>query len=109
MNTRRTLIHTANGVAEELGALTWKPLRLLSFYRTILAGLLSVVFFTIGDQTSLGSSNPKLYGVTCVTYLVFSLLAGTQARLHRPGFLFQTVTQLLADIVAITALAWASC
>ena len=108
MKARRTPMQTASGVAEEIGALTWKPLRLLSFYRTILAGLLSVVFFTIGDQTSLGSSNPKLYGITCLTYLAFSLLAGTQARLRRPGFLFQTVTQLLADTIAITLLIFAS-
>jgi two-component system sensor histidine kinase PilS (NtrC family) len=108
MNARRAPDIATRDVADELGALTWKPLRLLSFYRTILAGLLSVVFFTIGNQTTLGSSNPKLYGITCVAYLAFSLLAGTQARLRRPGFLFQTITQLLADIVAITVLIFAS-
>jgi two-component system sensor histidine kinase PilS (NtrC family) len=108
MNALRLPETTAQGAAEEPGALTWNPLRLLSFYRTILAGLLTVVFFTIGEQTTLGSYNPKLYGITCVVYLVFSLLAGTQARLRRPGYLLQSITQLLADIVAITVLIFAS-
>ena len=39
---------------ERLDALTWKPLRLLTFYRAILAGLLLVLFFAIGDISTLG-------------------------------------------------------
>jgi two-component system sensor histidine kinase PilS (NtrC family) len=93
---------------QDLDALTWKPLRLLSFYRTILAGLLSVLFFTVGDQTSLGSSDPQLYGITCLAYLAFSLLAGTQARLRRPGYQLQAITQLLVDIAAILVLIYSS-
>lgn len=89
---------------EALDALTWKPLRLLSFYRAILAGLLSVVFFSVGEQTALGSADPKLYGATCLAYLAFSLLAGTQARLRRPGYLLQSITQLLVDIGVILVL-----
>ncbi len=92
----------------ELENLTWKPLRLLSFYRTILAGLLSVVFFSIGGQTTLGNTDPQLYGITCLAYLGFSLLAGTQARLRRPSYLLQAVTQLLGDICAIIVLIFSS-
>jgi two-component system sensor histidine kinase PilS (NtrC family) len=108
MNARARPAAGIQNETEDLDALTWRPLRLLSFYRAILAGLLSVVFFTIGDQTSMGSSDPHLYGATCLAYLGFSLLAGTQARLRRPGYQLQAVTQLLVDITAIVILIYSS-
>jgi two-component system sensor histidine kinase PilS (NtrC family) len=88
--------------------LTWRPLRLLTFYRLILAGLLAVLFFALPDDTGLGSDNPTLYTVTCLFYLVFSLASGFTARLRRPGYELQTVIQILVDIVAITLLIHAS-
>jgi two-component system, NtrC family, sensor histidine kinase PilS len=108
MNSRTRPVPGKLDEPEDLDALTWRPLRLLSFYRAILAGLLSVVFFTIGNQTSMGSTDPHLYGLTCLAYLGFSLLAGTQARLRHPGYLLQAVTQLLVDIGAIVILIYAS-
>ena len=65
-------------------ALTWKPLRLLTFYRVILVGLLTVLFFSIADSTALGIQHPRIYAITCLAYLAFSLLAGFTARLRRP-------------------------
>jgi two-component system sensor histidine kinase PilS (NtrC family) len=88
--------------------LTWKPLRLLTFYRLTLAGLLTVLFFGIPDNPSLGAYNPNLYTLTCVFYLVFSVAAGFTARLRRPGYELQTVTQILVDIAVITLLIHAS-
>ena len=75
---------------ERLDALTWKPLRLLTFYRAILAGLLLVLFFAIGDISTLGLQDPALYTVTCSLYLGFSLLAGFTARLRHPGYVLQS-------------------
>ena len=54
-------------------SLTWKPLRLLSFYRLILAGLLTVLFYGL-SETGFGSANPALYILTCIVYIGFSLL-----------------------------------
>ncbi|NOR41618.1 MAG: hypothetical protein GQ537_10460 [Gammaproteobacteria bacterium] len=88
--------------------LTWKPLRLLTFYRVILAGLLTVLFFSISDSTTLGIKNPALYALTGTSYLGFSLLAGFTTRLRRPGYELQTVVQLLVDIGAISLLIHAS-
>jgi two-component system sensor histidine kinase PilS (NtrC family) len=89
-------------------ALTWKPLRLLTFYRVILVGLLTVLFFSIADSTALGIQHPRIYAITCLAYLAFSLLAGFTARLRKPGYELQAVTQILTDIAAITLLIFSS-
>ena len=89
-------------------ALTWQPLRLLTFYRVILAGLLLILFFSIRDQTSLGLSHPGIYSFTCLGYLIFSVLAGFSARLRYPGYELQAIAQVLVDITAITVLMFAS-
>jgi len=89
-------------------ALTWKPLRLLSFYRVILAGLLAVLFFGIPEDTGLGLRQHDLYGFTSIAYLLFSVLAGFAARLRQPGYELQAVPQVIVDIIAITVLMFAS-
>jgi two-component system sensor histidine kinase PilS (NtrC family) len=88
--------------------LPWKPLRLLSFYRVILAGLLAVLFFSIPGDTGLGSRDNDLYTITSIAYLYFSVLAGFAARLRQPGYELQTVPQVIIDIIAITMLMFAS-
>ncbi|MCG6900314.1 MAG: hypothetical protein LJE75_09985 [Gammaproteobacteria bacterium] len=93
---------------ENRDELTWKPLRLLSFYRVILAGLLTVLFFSIPEDSGLGMQHHNLYAVTSIAYLLFSVVAGFTARLRQPGFELQTVTQISVDIVAITVLMLAS-
>ena len=47
-------------------SLTWKPLRLLSFYRLILAGLLTILFFGL-PESPYGAANPPLYRLACIT------------------------------------------
>ena len=89
-------------------ALTWKPLRLLSFYRVILAGLLAVLFFSIPEDTGLGLREHDLYAMTSIAYLAFSVLAGFSARLRIPGYDLQSFVQIVVDIVAITVLMFAS-
>ena len=88
--------------------LPWKPLRLLSFYRVILAGLLAVLFFSIPGDTGLGSRDNDLYTFTSIAYLYFSVLAGFAARLRQPGYELQTIPQIIIDIIAITILMFAS-
>jgi two-component system sensor histidine kinase PilS (NtrC family) len=56
---------------EALDTLTWKPLRLLSFYRVILAGLLTILFFSLADSTTLGIQNSTIYKLTAISYLLF--------------------------------------
>jgi two-component system sensor histidine kinase PilS (NtrC family) len=93
---------------EARDALTWKPLRMLSFYRAILAGLLAVLFFSIPEDTGLGQQHQNLYAVTSLAYLLFGIVAGFTTRLRYPGYELQTVTQIIVDIIAITVLMFAS-
>ena len=93
---------------EALDALTWKPLRLLSFYRVILAGLLTALFFGLSDSSTLGIHNSTIYKLTAINYLLFGILAGFTARLRYPGYELQTIIQILVDIAAITLLMYAS-
>ena len=93
---------------EAADALTWKPLRLLSFYRVILAGLLTILFFSLSDSTTLGIQNATLYKLTAISYLLFGVLAGFAARLRKPGYELQTIIQILVDIAAINLLMFAS-
>ena len=55
-------------------ALTWKPLRLLTFYRLILAGMLLALYIGLEGNSTLGSANPALYKSACVFYIGFSLV-----------------------------------
>jgi two-component system sensor histidine kinase PilS (NtrC family) len=89
-------------------ALTWKPLRLLTFYRLILAGMLLALYLGLRDNSTLGGANPALYTLVSIIYIGFSLLAGFTARLRRPGYEFQTALQLMVDIAVITLLMNAS-
>jgi two-component system sensor histidine kinase PilS (NtrC family) len=89
-------------------AVTWKPLRLLTFYRLILASLLIVLFYSIPENVTFGEYQPVLYSLTCFFYLGFALVAGFMARLRRPRYEFQTAFQVLVDIVVITLLTHAS-
>ena len=68
--TTRPIITEAND------ALTWKPLRLLSFYRVILAGLMAVLFLSIPQDIGLGLRAHDLYALASLAYLGFSVLAG---------------------------------
>ena len=92
----------------ERDARTWKPLRLLTFYRVILAGLLAALFFGLRNEASFGQSHPDIYSFTCIGYLLFSVLAGFSARLRIPRFELQAIAQVLVDIAAITVLMFAS-
>ena len=102
-------IHEDNSEAQKgRDALTWKPLRLLTFYRLILAGMLLALYIGLEGNSTLGSANPALYKIACVFYIGFSLVAGFTARLRRPGYELQTILQILVDIATITLLLNAS-
>jgi two-component system sensor histidine kinase PilS (NtrC family) len=86
---------------------SWGPLRFLSFYRLILAGSLTTIFF-LADTAPLGREAPLLFAATGILYTGFALAAGFAARLRWPAFRWQTSLQILVDILAITLLMHAS-
>ncbi|MGA7801450.1 MAG: two-component sensor histidine kinase, partial [Gammaproteobacteria bacterium] len=106
-----TIRHPEHGFAptsDRDDEFTWKPLRLLTFYRLILAGLLTTIFFAAPQATALGSRDGSLFGVTVLAYLFFSLGAGFAGRWRWPTYPFQVLGAVTVDIVAITLLMHAS-
>jgi two-component system sensor histidine kinase PilS (NtrC family) len=86
----------------------WQPLRLLTLYRVVLAGLLTVLYFGLHDSNPFNIQLPGLFRSTLLTYLLFSLAAGFSTRAHWPGYEVQALLQVLADIGAIALLMHAS-
>ena len=82
----------------------WRPLRLLTFYRLILAGLLNALYFALQDSNPFNVQMAPMFSSTLLTYLVFSVGIGFATRLHWPRFELQALLQILVDIGAITLL-----
>ena len=85
-------------------ATSWQPLRILTFYRVVLAGLLTVLYFALQDSNPFNAENHQLFRATLLSYLVFSIAVGFTTRLHRPGYQFQAPLQVLTDVAAIALL-----
>ena len=104
------LLHRLTGAApsERGDTLNWQPLRFLGFYRLVLAGFLVTFYFIAADQSPLGQQQPTLFASTGLLYVLFALAAGFAVRLRWPAYRWQTVGQVLVDILAITLLMHAS-
>ncbi len=99
------MIESSTGSLPDAG---WKPLRILTFYRLTMAGLLALLFFALKDENPFNVTRPDLFGVTLIAYLGFSLVAGFSTRFRWPAFQWQTIAQVLADVLAVTLLMHAS-
>jgi two-component system sensor histidine kinase PilS (NtrC family) len=86
----------------------WQPLRLLTFYRVILVGLLMVLLIGLADSNPFNTQLPGLFQSTLLAYLAFSIAAGFSTRLRWPTYPLQAFVQVLVDIGAITLLMHAS-
>lgn len=82
----------------------WPRLRLLTFYRLVLTGLLAVMYFSLQESNPFGVQDHELFRATLLAWLLFSLVAGTTTRLEQPGYLIQSLFQILADIGALALL-----
>ena len=87
-----------------ISSASWQPLRILTFYRAILAGLLTVLYFALQDSNPFNTQNHPLFSATLLTYLVFAITAGFSTRLHWPRYQLQALLQIMADIAAIALL-----
>jgi two-component system sensor histidine kinase PilS (NtrC family) len=86
----------------------WQPLRLLSFYRVTLAGLLVMLYVALLDSNPFNVRHHSLFQNTLLSYTAFALAVGFSTRLRWPGHAAQALTQILVDIAAITLLMHAS-
>ncbi|MEE9493327.1 MAG: HAMP domain-containing sensor histidine kinase [Gammaproteobacteria bacterium] len=86
----------------------WRSLRLLTFYRLILSGFLTILHFSLRDANPFDALPGGAFASTLVIYIAFSLAAGFSARLRWPRYFLQTLLQLLADTCFIILLMHAS-
>jgi two-component system sensor histidine kinase PilS (NtrC family) len=89
---------------------TWRPLRFYNYYRFVL-GALFILLYQLNGGTlpaPLGSIWPRLFYLTSVAYLGFSLLAMFAIEQRRPNFIWQRNIHVLADIAVISVLMYAS-
>ena len=82
----------------------WQSLRVLTFYRVVLAGLLLVLYIALRDNDPFNVNDPALFSTTLLSYLAFGIVAGFTTRLHWPAYQFQALVQVFADIGAIALL-----
>lgn len=89
---------------------TWRPLRFFNFYRFTLTALFILLYeMNSGDlPPPLGMMWPKLFYVTSLGYLGFSLVAMVFIARRSPSFSWQRNTHVLTDIGFITVLMYAS-
>lgn len=86
----------------------WRILRLLVFYRIMLAGLLVVLIISGHLPAPLAAQAPQQFFYTALAYLTLSLLALYPLVLRTPSYTLQLYLLTLIDIVAITLLMHAS-
>lgn len=97
-----------NNAALPDNELAWQALRILTFYRLILAGLLIVLYISLPDSNPFNVTHKTLFSVTLLSYLLASIAIGFATRLHWPGYPIQASLQVLFDISAISLLMHAS-
>ncbi|MCU0804025.1 MAG: ATP-binding protein [Burkholderiales bacterium] len=99
---------TIPGAGGEVADSLWTSLRYFNGYRLIVAALFLATAFVHPDLVDLGSADRRLFGATAAAYLALAI--GFQVALVRAprNFPLQVTLQVLADIVAITLLMYAS-
>ena len=87
--------------------LRWRVLRLLNLFRTIWAGLFTVLFYQ--DATTIfGSAHPLAYEITAFAYFVVGILSSFTIQARRPALPVQIYLQLFIDLAAVIILTHAS-
>jgi two-component system sensor histidine kinase PilS (NtrC family) len=92
----------------EGGSDYWRALFYLNIYRILLAALLVTVSLTTIDVGSLGSRDPGLFSYASFSYACLSILFAFFIYKGWPHYITQCRLQILADIVIIIILYYAS-
>ena len=87
---------------------TWKPLRLFSLYRLVLAGLFLTLAASQNLPPPLASYSPLLFEWTTAFYLTAAVAVRFAVQAHSPPFPIQVYGQVLLDVAALTVLMHAS-
>lgn len=84
--------------------LTWRPLRLLNYYRLFLSSIFALFFVTDFTGKILGTQQPSFFFWTCLLYIAISLSFIYASYTRSPDFKKQVSLQAIVDIITITIL-----
>src|SRR5882672_1252111 len=85
----------------------WRSLFYFNIYRLIVATLLLITAAVFEDSV-FGSRSLTLFLYATVTYILFSVFSFATITSHRPEFALQLAAQVMADLVFVTLLVYAS-
>jgi two-component system sensor histidine kinase PilS (NtrC family) len=88
--------------------LTWRVLQFLNAYRVLVAFFLLTLFLVREEERIVGAESPLLFLAVAVAYVVYGLANGVAAGRRWPTLYLQAYSQLGVDILAMTALMYAS-
>lgn len=86
----------------------WRSLQYFSLYRLIVAAVFVVAFTLTGGAVNLGSQNARLFELVAYVYLVSAYGFLFALRRWRHAFNLQLTLQVACDVLALTALMFAS-
>lgn len=86
----------------------WRSLFYFSLYRMVVASVFVFAVFVYGGTQSFGSQNPRMFAWVSVAYLILSLLFFGTLKQVRCRFNLYLSAQVIADILALTLLMYAS-
>ena len=83
---------------------TWHSLRLLNYYRIVLACVFIMLFLISDNSRLLGQVAPVVYYSGVMSYLMFGLICSYGIRIKKPSFSVQLNIQTAVDIAVLTTL-----
>ncbi len=86
----------------------WRALAYFNVYRFLLSALFVSLVSAGQLPAPLGVHDGTLFSVAALLYLLLSLAFGVFIRLQRPRYLFQVITHVIADLLILTILMFAS-
>jgi two-component system sensor histidine kinase PilS (NtrC family) len=86
----------------------WRSLRYFNLYRLTLASIFVFLGGVFGSSLSLGPHNWRIFFVASLLYAVATVFSLALLRLQWPRFTWQLAGQVIADIVGLTVLSYAS-
>jgi len=108
MNNTQNAVLQADHAARPGETPAWRLLNIVNLFRTVVGGLVVVLYFSDHTPRLLGDVYPGLFLWTGIMYFSFGVLASMTLRARRPSLRIQTYAQLAADITAVLLLMHAS-
>lgn len=86
----------------------WRSLHHFNLYRMVVAGVLLASHLLLGDRIAIGQANPVLFAASCLVYLLFGGVMMVTTHARWPRFDLQLSVQVLADVLLVALLMYAS-